>query len=670
MAGPPPPWLQWQVAEQRNEALIRLGIEQLQQHQPRLALLPLASACAKLLGMANLRALLGQCLEKIASPEQLDRYLQAALRDFPAEPALRQQYWYNSQRLCNPGELQQRVLAQLADIDQPGELGLVLRLLAASPDTCQPVGVVHHDPQSNQLHGWAIDLAQPGQIPAIHLQAGPQGGEFLADQPCPLLAAAGFTGRQGGLLIQLPQPLARLDISFSDSKIPLVGSPLATLPLFEPPATSPLDPAHQPVDILVPIYGGRQATLDCLDSLLRSSRQNRIPHRIIVLDDASPDAALVQAIRTLAEQGRLEYRRWPANLGFIRSMNRGMALHPERDVVWLNADTLVHGDWLDRLRAAAWKANDIASVTPFTNNGELMSFPEIRGCTPMPNPDELARLDRAARRYTGSAVEIVMGCGFCLYLRRHALNAVGYLDEQTLRRGYGEESDWCLRASQRGWRHLGATNVFVAHAGGHSFGAEKALRAYQNNQVIRQRYPDAERQFYSFVAHDPLISARKALQQQLAIHPPRPAKNKKAPAKIPALTRKYPKLPGQSWLIADSLDDVITGTAWLQLARQLRRKNSPLQLLVDQSGPWQNQLAQCRNIWPIPRVAGLDRAELLELAGTVLAISLDERNQPAAHQQIRQRASDARLPLFAPASSWLCQQGAFSLDTLSPYLPE
>lgn len=175
----------------------------------------------------------------------------------------------------------------------------------------------------------------------------------------------------------------------------------------------------------------------------------------------------------LAGKGKITLVNNAVNMGFIRTMNRAMALSPGRDVVWLNADTRVQGNWLDRLRNIAHSSADIASVTPFTNNGELMSFPQSQVSHAMPNAREQAALDELAKHANISPVEIETGCGFCLYIKRAALNQVGYLDEVYLARGYGEETDWCLRARSFGWRHMGAPNVFVAHQGGISFGAEK-----------------------------------------------------------------------------------------------------------------------------------------------------------------------------------------------------
>lgn len=131
----------------------------------------------------------------------------------------------------------------------------------------------------------------------------------------------------------------------------------------------------------------------------------------------------------------------------------------------------------------------------------------------MPSATAQAQLDDLARQTDSPPVEIETGCGFCLYIKRSALDQVGYLDEVHLARGYGEETDWCLRARSLGWRHMGAANVFVAHQGGISFGAEKTLRVAHNNAILRKRYPDASARYNAFCLRDPIKPAREQLQR-------------------------------------------------------------------------------------------------------------------------------------------------------------
>ena len=70
--------------------------------------------------------------------------------------------------------------------------------------------------------------------------------------------------------------------------------------------------------------------------------------------------------------------------------------------------------------------------------------------------------------------EVITGVGFCMYTTRQALDLCGLLDEETFGRGYGEEVDFCLRATRLGLRHLVEDSTFVYHRGGGSFGDEQS----------------------------------------------------------------------------------------------------------------------------------------------------------------------------------------------------
>nr|WP_301340867.1 glycosyltransferase [Azospirillum brasilense] len=111
----------------------------------------------------------------------------------------------------------------------------------------------------------------------------------------------------------------------------------------------------------------------CLRSVLAAD--DATPREVVVIDDASPDADLVGDLTALAEAGRITLLRNPRNLGFPATVNRGLALHPDRDAVLLNADTLVAGNWLERLRAAARSVPDVGTVTPLSNDATILSYP-------------------------------------------------------------------------------------------------------------------------------------------------------------------------------------------------------------------------------------------------------------------------------------------------------
>ncbi|MBF8776598.1 glycosyltransferase family 2 protein [Pseudomonas fulva] len=500
-----------QIPEYRAEALVIKGIAALSQ-TPKLAFLFFAEAAEALPDRADIHALVGRSLLAQGQPTLATRYLTNAWKLQPNDLGLRLTLWEARSLSETPADLRRMILAHLPDIHTGKELAVVLKLLAAQSDAPGTVGVVRYLPDQKEIQGWAVDLQNP-QVPAsVQIEA--NGGRINATASVshPLLSAAGLPASHGGLRVSVPNPTPAVTLQFANGT-PLLGSPVYAMPVFVPPASAGGGGENNPVDVLIPVYNGLEETLECINSALDARKLNRTAHRLVVIEDKTPVPALAKALKVLAAKGKITLIQNAVNLGFIRTMNRAMALSPNKDVVWLNADTRVHGAWLDRLRDVAYSDERIASVTPFTNNGELMSFPRSQICHDMPSANAQAELDELARQVASPPVEIETGCGFCLYIKREALDEVGYLDEVHLARGYGEETDWCLRARSHGWRHMGAPNVFVAHQGGISFGAEKVLRVAMNNATLRKRYPDASKRYKAFCLRDPIKPARQALQQ-------------------------------------------------------------------------------------------------------------------------------------------------------------
>ncbi len=111
----------------------------------------------------------------------------------------------------------------------------------------------------------------------------------------------------------------------------------------------------------------------------------------------------------------------------------------------------------------------------------------------------------------GTAVEIPVGVGFCMYIKRACLDAVGLFRADVFAQGYGEENDFCLRARHLGWRHVAAPGVFVAHVGGHSFGgAGPHLRA-RNEVLLERMHPGYAELIKAHATADPLAPARRKL---------------------------------------------------------------------------------------------------------------------------------------------------------------
>jgi GT2 family glycosyltransferase/glycosyltransferase involved in cell wall biosynthesis len=267
--------------------------------------------------------------------------------------------------------------------------------------------------------------------------------------------------------------------------------------------------AGVPVDVIVPVYRGFEQTRACIESVL--ANRPRTPLELIVIDDCAPEPQLAEWLDRMAATGKFSLLRNTDNCGFVETVNRGMLLHGDRDVLLLNSDTLVANDWLDRIVACAVTDARIATVTPFSNNATICSYPRICEANPLPAGYDVAALDALfALANPGAIAELPTGIGFCLYIRRAALDDLGLFDAAAFGKGYGEENDFCRRANMRGWKNVLAAGVFVQHAGGVSFGAEQdALRA-QALEVLLKRHPDYSRDVHRFIAADPLRRFRVA----------------------------------------------------------------------------------------------------------------------------------------------------------------
>jgi len=261
--------------------------------------------------------------------------------------------------------------------------------------------------------------------------------------------------------------------------------------------------------VVIPVFNAAEPLRRCL-AAVRESVGADAP--VFVIDDASTDPAVAEVLAELATDWRVI--RQPENRGFVATANHGMRVTGGCDVVLLNSDTIPAGDWLDRLAACAASDPAIASITPFTNNGEIASLPEF--CRAAPLPDDPAVWARACRRAGPPQYpELPTAVGFCMYMRRACIESIGGFDENAFGRGYGEENDWCMRAAAGGWRHVLCDDAFVAHQGGASFEPLGLGPGDAAMRVLLERHPGYLETVQDFIHRNPLAPIRRRILERL-----------------------------------------------------------------------------------------------------------------------------------------------------------
>jgi O-antigen biosynthesis protein len=257
-----------------------------------------------------------------------------------------------------------------------------------------------------------------------------------------------------------------------------------------------------PINVIVPVYRGVDETARCLKSVVAAGLLEDV--FLTIINDASPEPEMLALLDRYAEQRGVTLLHNSANLGFVATANRGMLHRPAGDVVLLNSDTQVPTGWLERLRKCAYAASDIGTVTPFSNNATICSYPRFCSDNEMPAGYSVNTLDELfSRANARQIVDIPSAVGFCMYIRRDCLNEVGLFNEERFGKGYGEENDFSLRAASKGWRNVLCADVFVFHAGAVSFSNERDERARHALGLVIKDHPRYQLLVQTHIAKDP-----------------------------------------------------------------------------------------------------------------------------------------------------------------------
>lgn len=239
-------------------------------------------------------------------------------------------------------------------------------------------------------------------------------------------------------------------------------------------------------DVIVPIYNAYDAVKECIESVLKNTDFKKA--HLILIDDKSPDERIIPLLEGYAKKNKNKITLLlnEKNLGFVGTVNRGMK-YSKNDVLLLNSDTEVPKGWLDRIMECAYSDSTIATVTPLSNNATLASVPKMFYRNEIPNGMTLEEMSKVVRECSLKEYpEIPTAHGFCMYIKREALDKVGFFDEEAFGKGYGEENDFSFRCFKYGYRHVLCDDTYVLHKESQSFLDEKV----DNSKALAKKHPE------------------------------------------------------------------------------------------------------------------------------------------------------------------------------------
>jgi GT2 family glycosyltransferase/tetratricopeptide (TPR) repeat protein len=217
---------------------------------------------------------------------------------------------------------------------------------------------------------------------------------------------------------------------------------------------------HPAATIVIPVWNQWELTRACLESL-RPTLGTR--DRVVVVDNGSQD----QTPAGLRAYKWVEVITNETNRGFAVASNQGAARAEGEIVVFLNNDTVLTRHWLDAL-LAPFADPEVGATGPrsnFVSGPQLVPEVGYAGGRMGELRDWAKGWSRAHRGETTDVARLV---GFCLAVRKAALDQVGLFDERFDVGGH-EDDDLCNRLTEAGWRLVIAHEAFVHHHGHKSF---------------------------------------------------------------------------------------------------------------------------------------------------------------------------------------------------------
>ncbi|WP_209125686.1 glycosyltransferase [Alkalihalobacillus sp. BA299] len=246
---------------------------------------------------------------------------------------------------------------------------------------------------------------------------------------------------------------------------------------------------NKDIDVIVCVHNALNDVKECLESLIA---KETVPFNLIVIDDGS-DQQTEKFLKSFANKYSVQLIRNKHAVGYTKAANQGLKLSKANYCVLLNSDTIVTLRWLEKLIQCIETESKVGIIGPVSNAASWQSVPEViennDWATNLLNltVEEQSRVvEKASLK---SYPEVSFLNGFCLMIKREVINTIGYFDQDTFAKGYGEENDYCLRAVGAGFKLKVSDDCFIYHKKSKSYtiNKRKILKTYAN-QLLMKKY--------------------------------------------------------------------------------------------------------------------------------------------------------------------------------------
>lgn len=264
-------------------------------------------------------------------------------------------------------------------------------------------------------------------------------------------------------------------------------------------------------DVIIPVYNAPEYVQICLFALFNNTKKEDLG-TVYLLDDKSNDIT-----RNLLDNLGKQYKEYvevihnEENLGFVKNVNKGLALSKEKYVLLLNTDCFVANNTIGKLMDHIEKNPKIGLICPMCSNAANLTLKMFPGFS-------YTMMDKLLEeKFLGQSFDACTVVGNCLMISRDCINKVGYLDE-IYGMGYGDETDYQFKAMEAGFEAKAAIDTYVFHKAEQSFNTtnqKRNERIEKNRKIFLDRWGDKYEALYKkYIKNDPLVYINNNLTKE------------------------------------------------------------------------------------------------------------------------------------------------------------
>jgi len=229
-------------------------------------------------------------------------------------------------------------------------------------------------------------------------------------------------------------------------------------------------------DVILPIHNAPEYVELCMYALFKNTEETTLG-KVYLINDKS-DEFTENLLLNLKKKyaGKVILVNNESNLGFVKSVNKGLKLATSDYILLLNSDCFIANKTIEKLIQHVNNNEKIGLICPISNNSANISLDMFPGFS-------YIKMDKLLEnKFRGMSMDACTVVGNCLMITKRCIKETGYLDE-IYGIGYGEESDYQMKAMQKGFEAKVAIDTYVFHKSKKSFNDNSSSNLLRKNNL-------------------------------------------------------------------------------------------------------------------------------------------------------------------------------------------